>query len=120
MTYPFLAKLDKDYLGDLYDHYHSIIKNPIDFITISEKIADHTYNEINDFFQDVMRVFSNCRKFNEKGSEFYDIANQIEEYYKILIKPMTVKNYETISRNQIPEIKIKVNITLNYKFILKI
>ena len=56
-----------------------------------------------------MRVFTNCRRFNEKGSEFYDIANQIEEYYKILIKPITLRNYEAISKNQIPEIKIKVN-----------
>ena len=109
MAYPFAAKLDKDYLGDLYDHYHSIIKNPIDFITISEKIAEKIYIIINEFFQDIMLVFSNCRKFNEKGSDFYDIANHIEEYYKILIKPMTAKNYETISKNQIPEIKIKVN-----------
>jgi len=105
---PFLAKLDKEYLGDLYDYYHSIIKNPIDFVTISEKLDENSYNNINEFFQDLIRVFTNCKKFNEKGSYFYDIANQIEEYYKILIKPLTLKNYETLSKYQIPEIKIKV------------
>ncbi len=99
VAYPFVAKLDKEYLGELYDHYHSIIKNPIDFISISEKLDENSYNNINEFLEDVMRVFNNCRKFNEKGSEFYDIANQIEGYYKILIKPMTLKNYEIISKN---------------------
>lgn len=111
-AYPFINKLDRDYLGELYDQYHSIIKFPIDFITISEKIKDNIYNNINEVFQDIMRVFSNCRKFNEKGSIFYDLAIQIEEYFKILTKPLEHKPNQSSSNNQLSELKIKVNIKL--------
>lgn len=109
--------MDKEYLGELFETYNSIIKNPIDFITISEKLNDNIYKNINEIFQDINKVFSNCRKFNEKGSIFYDIANQIEEYYRILIKPLIIGNNDNIAKNELPEIKIKV---INICFLKKL
>jgi hypothetical protein len=105
---PFCLPLNEDTLGDLFEQYHSIIKYSMDFSKIHQKLANNEYTNMNEFNRDIFIVFSNCRDFNVKGSELHEFANQLEDYFKILIEPIRKKNLETIYRNEMPEIKIKL------------
>jgi len=109
---PFLFKLNEEYLGDLYESYHSQIKDPIDFITISEKLKEDDYNCIDEFFEDSYRVFINCKKFNAKNSEYSLIANQLENYFRILIKPI-LSMQENINNH-----KIEMDLKVQFFFII--
>lgn len=103
---PFLFKLNEEYLGDLYESYHSEIKDPIDFITVSEKLKEDIYFDIDEFFQDSYRIFTNCKKFNAKNSEYFIIATQLENYFKILVKPI-LSLQENFNNKKI-ELELKV------------
>jgi hypothetical protein len=105
---PFCMPLNEETLGDLYEQYHRMIKYPMDLATISDKLRAGQYSNMNEFNRDVLLVFSNCRDFNVKGSELYELANQLEDYFKILNEPIRKRNLETLYRNEMPEIKIKL------------
>ena len=44
--------------------YPLIVKNPMDFTTISTKLKDHKYERIQEFMEDMELVFYNCRVYN--------------------------------------------------------
>jgi hypothetical protein len=113
---PFLFKLNEEYLGDLFESYNSLIKDPIDFITISEKLNEDYYNDTGEFLDDSYRVFSNCKKFNAKNSEYFLIANQLENYFMILIKPI----YTFLEKNNNHKIEMDLKVNFFYIYLLKI
>uniref|UniRef100_A0A3Q1B8Q5 Bromodomain adjacent to zinc finger domain 2B n=1 Tax=Amphiprion ocellaris TaxID=80972 RepID=A0A3Q1B8Q5_AMPOC len=49
--------------------YRKVIKKPMDFSTIKEKLANNQYLNLETFIIDVNLVFDNCEKFNEDDSE---------------------------------------------------
>lgn len=63
------------------DGYYSIITNPMDFMTMTQKLKDGKYRERREFNQDCMLVFDNCRAFNGIKSEYYDRANKTERRF---------------------------------------
>ena len=44
--------------------YPTIVKNPMDFQTIRQKLKEHKYARIQDFMDDMELVFYNCRMYN--------------------------------------------------------
>lgn len=48
--------------------YFDIIKNPMDFGTIKEKLKQHQYFNMQHFLEDVELVFSNCTLYNGETS----------------------------------------------------
>lgn len=58
----FNQPVDAEKLG--IPDYHDIIKIPMDFLTIKEKLKKHGYYKIEEFILDVQLVFSNCIKYN--------------------------------------------------------
>jgi len=44
--------------------YPLMVKNPMDFTTISTKLKDHKYERIQEFMEDMELVFYNCRVYN--------------------------------------------------------
>jgi|LakMenEpi03Aug12_release.lakeMendotaPanAssembly.Ray.scaffolds.fasta_scaffold1111299_1 hypothetical protein len=58
----FNQPVDAEKLGIV--DYHDIIKNPMDFLTIKEKLKRHEYNNIEQFISDIQLVFTNCIKYN--------------------------------------------------------
>ena len=93
-----------------FPEYRAVIKEPIALNEINERLdKDHEdqvrivlahclwifciyfllfqYESIELFLRDVRKMFWNCRKFHEKGSVFYDHANNLEE---VLEKTLTV------------------------------
>lgn len=48
--------------------YFDIIKKPMDFSTIRERLKRHDYRRAEEFIYDVNLVFNNCIKYNGKES----------------------------------------------------
>ncbi|KAH7650527.1 bromodomain-containing protein [Cryptosporidium bovis] len=44
--------------------YYQVIKSPMDLSTVSKKLMDNKYNDIVEFYNDIMLIFSNCREYN--------------------------------------------------------
>lgn len=63
----------------LYPDYYQIIQHPIDMTTIESNIKSDRYGTLDDVVGDYRLMFSNCRKYNEEGSQIYDDANILEK-----------------------------------------
>lgn len=68
---------------DLYEEYCQLIRHPMDIGTVKQKMQTNAYNgDMSLFIEDVERIFDNCREFNEQGTEIYNSANTLTEFFK--------------------------------------
>lgn len=44
--------------------YYTIVKNPMDFGTIKQKLKEQRYSNISEFMDDMELVFYNCKIYN--------------------------------------------------------
>lgn len=58
-------------------HYPTVIKEPMDFTTIRNKLMYNAYDSEVDFNRDMNLVFDNCVTFNGKESSYGKIATQM-------------------------------------------
>lgn len=58
--------------------YYDEIKNPMDFGTINQRVNQNKYETMEEFKDDVMLVFRNCRQFNPQGTFPYVCADNVE------------------------------------------
>lgn len=66
-------------------YYYEIIKEPMDFDTLNNKINKNMYKYYNDYVYDVMLIFDNAMYFNEENSVYYNAAKELKlEANKIL------------------------------------
>ncbi|XP_058823523.1 protein polybromo-1 isoform X2 [Topomyia yanbarensis] len=63
----------------LYPDYYQVIQHPIDMMTIEHNMKADRYNTLDDVVGDYRLMFSNCRKYNEEGSQIYEDANILEK-----------------------------------------
>ncbi|XP_077556575.1 protein polybromo isoform X3 [Haemaphysalis longicornis] len=61
-----------------YPDYYEVIANPIDMKTIDENVKANRYNSEEAMVSDVKLMFSNCRLYNEEGSQIYRDADTLE------------------------------------------
>ena len=80
----FIPQLNKELLGDFYNDYMKVIKKPMDFTTINNNLENDVYQSYDQFHNDLMLVFSNCKEFNAKDSILYYNANKVGDYYNML------------------------------------
>ena len=88
----FRNELNKENLKNLYEKNIKIISEPIDLFTIKNKILDNCYKNFMDFNKDIILMFNNCKKFNQKNSNIYNNGIHLEDYYKMLIYPIKKLN----------------------------
>jgi len=62
--------------------YFEEIEHPMDFGTMSQKLAGEKYDTMEDFRRDVELVFSNCHKFNPSKTFPADCADAVERVFK--------------------------------------
>jgi len=62
--------------------YLEEIEHPMDFGTMSHKLADGKYHFMEDFGKDVELVLSNCRKFNPPQTYPADCADAVDVVFK--------------------------------------
>ena len=62
--------------------YYDVIKKPMDFATIKEKLNTCAYQTCQEFVDDVELVFSNCIQYNGESSDFGLLAKSLREEFK--------------------------------------
>ncbi|KAM4731279.1 LOW QUALITY PROTEIN: bromodomain adjacent to zinc finger domain protein 2B-like [Anableps anableps] len=61
--------------------YRKVIKKPMDFSTIKEKLINNLYSNEEAFIFDVNLVFDNCQKFNEDDSEIGQAGHRMKKFF---------------------------------------
>ncbi|KAF9042012.1 hypothetical protein BDZ89DRAFT_1128700 [Hymenopellis radicata] len=77
--------------------YSAVVKRPMDFGTMTNKVARGKYRSLEDFTSDLRLVTANAKAFNAPGSIYYTEADKIEVWALDLIAKAsaTVIQYET-------------------------
>ncbi|XP_032385707.1 bromodomain adjacent to zinc finger domain protein 2B isoform X2 [Etheostoma spectabile] len=61
--------------------YRKVIKKPMDFSTIREKLTNNQYLNLETFIVDVNQVFDNCETFNEDDSEIGQAGHSMRRFF---------------------------------------
>ncbi|XP_068613066.1 bromodomain adjacent to zinc finger domain protein 2B-like [Brachionichthys hirsutus] len=61
--------------------YKKVIKKPMDFSTIREKLINNQYSSLETFIFDVNLVFENCETFNEDDSDIGRAGHSMRSYF---------------------------------------
>ncbi|KAJ7496124.1 hypothetical protein B0H11DRAFT_1716448 [Mycena galericulata] len=68
--------------GEEVVDYYDVIKEPMDFKTMTEKLESNQYATVEAFLDDTQLVFDNCRRYNPEGSVYVKNANKLEKFLK--------------------------------------
>ena len=79
VNYPFMTPVDPVALN--IPTYHSIVKKPMDFGTMKQKLDRGEYENAKDFESDVRLVFQNCYKFNPPGDIIHNTGKEFERTF---------------------------------------
>ncbi len=74
---PFARPVDTSLLPD----YPSIVKKPVDLLTMINKTNSNSYTSVEDFVNDLNLIKSNCILYCQK--KYPDIVKQV--YYRLLL-----------------------------------
>lgn len=76
--------------------YFDIIDNPMDFGLIRTKLNDGEYSDGITFLRDIDLVFSNCKTYNDEGSQVNEMGKRVEKYVREQITNLSL--LETIMK----------------------
>ncbi|XP_023569562.1 bromodomain adjacent to zinc finger domain protein 2B [Octodon degus] len=77
-AWPFLLPVNLK----LVPGYKKVIKKPMDFSTIREKLSNGQYPNLETFAIDVRLVFDNCETFNEDDSDIGRAGHSMRKYFE--------------------------------------
>uniref|UniRef100_A0A7I4Y4F8 Bromodomain adjacent to zinc finger domain protein 1A n=1 Tax=Haemonchus contortus TaxID=6289 RepID=A0A7I4Y4F8_HAECO len=77
-AWPFIDPVDKREVPDYYD----VISRPMDLRKIINKIKQHIYDTPEEVRSDAYLIIANCKEYNEEGSEVFDCAEQLEDFFQ--------------------------------------
>mmetsp|Transcript_26392 Transcript_26392/g.76161 ORF Transcript_26392/g.76161 Transcript_26392/m.76161 type:complete len:214 (+) Transcript_26392:94-735(+) len=77
---PFREPVDWKALG-LFD-YPQIIKKQMDLGSVKSKLENGKYKDIEDAANDVRLVWKNCMTYNQEGSDFYILAENMSKKFE--------------------------------------
>ncbi|XP_056289566.1 bromodomain adjacent to zinc finger domain protein 2B isoform X2 [Pseudoliparis swirei] len=76
-AWPFLTPVNQKVVPG----YRKVIKKPMDFFTIKEKLTNNQYLNLETFIVDVNLVFDNCEQFNEDDSEIGRAGHNMRTFF---------------------------------------
>lgn len=62
--------------------YISVIRKPMWFGRIAEKLQEKQYQVVGEFVSDVRLIFTNCASFNRDNSEFCNIGTKMTDFFE--------------------------------------
>ncbi|EYC45319.1 hypothetical protein Y032_0432g1357 [Ancylostoma ceylanicum] len=77
-AWPFLEPVDKKEVPD----YYNVITRPMDLRTMINKIKQRVYDTPEEVRSDAYLIIANCKEYNEEGSEIYDCAERLEDFFQ--------------------------------------
>ena len=87
---PFREPVDWRGLG-LYD-YPQVISKPMDLLTVKQTIEKNGYKSINDCADDIRLIWNNCKKYNQDGSDFYNLADSFSKKFEDKFSKLKAEN----------------------------
>ncbi|XP_072393674.1 histone acetyltransferase KAT2A-like [Diabrotica undecimpunctata] len=81
-SWPFRQPVDRHVVPDYYDH----IKYPMDLKTMAERLKSRYYVSRRLFVADMMRIFTNCKFYNSPETEYYQCAENLQQYFQTKMK----------------------------------
>ncbi|PIA13110.1 Bromodomain-containing protein, partial [Coemansia reversa NRRL 1564] len=60
--------------------YFNVIKHPMDFATVRQKLLDGHYREVDAFAADLMLVLSNCMTYNTPDTYYFQLAARVKRH----------------------------------------
>lgn len=112
-AWPFMQPVDVKGLG--LDDYYEIIEKPMDFSTIKNQMEakDGTgYKHVREIYADVRLVFNNAMKYNDEGSDVYDMAKTLMEKFEEKWQQLLPKVLEVEERRKAEEEDAKFDMQL--------
>jgi hypothetical protein len=89
---------------DDFVEYGKIIKEPMDFLTIKERVEKNYYTSIDKWKYDMNLVFDNAMHFYEKKNTIYILAEQLKMWFNELLEkypPTAEKWQESLEKNAV-------------------
>ncbi|GJJ06479.1 hypothetical protein Clacol_000671 [Clathrus columnatus] len=80
-AWPFLQPVNSDDVVDYYD----VVKNPMDFGTMEDKLERNMYPDIESFLADANLVFDNCMLYNPEDSGYVKRARKLAKFLKDMV-----------------------------------
>ncbi|XP_048358878.1 probable global transcription activator SNF2L2 isoform X2 [Sphaerodactylus townsendi] len=65
-----------------YPEYYELIRKPVDFKKIKERIRNHKYRSVSDLEKDVNLLCHNAQTFNLEGSQIYEDSIVLQSVFK--------------------------------------
>jgi len=79
-AWPFVQPVDPIALG--IPDYFDVIKKPMDFSTITNKLESGEYKSVDGFEADVQLVFNNCSSYNLPGSSVVKMSDSLRATFE--------------------------------------
>ena len=92
LAYDFLEPVDYVALNIL--DYPKIITQPMDLGTVKKKLDDNVYPTFKEFLDDINLIWTNCRTYNQQGSDIVKMANHCEKIFNKNLERL-FKNYKS-------------------------
>lgn len=73
--------------------YHDVVKNPIDFGTIKQRLNTNHYHLAQEFIDDILLVFDNCLLYNGENSSIGRTCNKVRNEFKRLYEELNIEFY---------------------------
>ena len=80
-SWPFLKPVKREEVPD----YYEVIKKPMDFQTMREKVIAGEYKNRDQFILDVQQICDNARLYNTKNTIYYKSASDLEKHAKDIL-----------------------------------
>lgn len=77
----FLEPVDPNILPN----YYTVIKNPMDFRTIAEKLTFPKYRNLEELTFDIEQIFTNCFTYNAPGVWGHNQGKKLQKYFHSLV-----------------------------------
>jgi protein polybromo-1 len=90
----------------MYPDYYKIIRNPVCFSTIQQRVETSWYKDWPNFEKDVLLIFANARQYNLPGSQVCLDADALEKAYRALVAKMHTTTKKSTTR-PVPDKKPK-------------
>ena len=80
-SWAFLKPVKREEVPD----YYEVIKKPMDFQTMREKVISGDYKNRDQFILDVQQICDNARLYNTKNTIYYKSASDLEKHAKDIL-----------------------------------
>lgn len=68
-----------------FTDYLELVERPMDLQTVDMKLQENVYTCLEEYCVDMRLIWQNCKAYNSRGSEIYDIASRLGTYFEELL-----------------------------------